>query len=475
MADQMRGPDPELPEGNVPAQGPSRWVPKGGLSDFLVTGTAWAFASRLLALVAGVASQAFLARLIPPESLGTYFLTQSFVIIAANVGEFGLNRPIARMVSADVGQGRSGPALRALWSAAEISAISGFVVLAFVAAGPGRWLASHVFDSQPMADAAALIGLWILGRVVLDIGASALQGLHRVGVSSFLSGTLVPTLIAVVCGVLLLTRAEIDFDDVVMVATGATIASGVICVLILARPFSGVRASGPSRRAELMASTLPIFAAGILQVSATQADIWIVGAQLDPEEVALYGAAKRLTTLVGFPVLVLTAVVPPLMSDLYARDERARLEGLLRAATAAVCVPMLAGLAIFLVFGSQILTLAYGEVYAEALPLLRILCLERFVFTFLGTGSLLLVMTGHEGAVLRITLVSSLFSFLALYLGGRLGGTVGVAIGFTISSSVMAIWYFLEAHRRTGIWVHANPMAMRQMMEVIRRMVRARS
>jgi len=164
-----------------------------------------------------------------------------------------------------------------------------------------------------------------------------------------------------------------------------------------------------------------------------------------------------------------------MMVGLYARDERKRLEGLLRAATAAVCVPMLAGLAILLSFGSQILTLAYGEVYAAAVPLLQILCLERFVFTFLGTGSLLLVMTGHEGAVLRITLVSSLFSFLALCLGERLGGTAGGAVGFTISSSAMAIWYFIEAHRRTGIWVHANPMAMGQMMEVIQRMARARS
>ena len=475
MTDRATPEGGELPDDETPAKGPSHWVPKEGLSGFLVTGTAWAFASRLIALVAGIASQAFLARLIPPESLGTYFLTQSFVIIASNVGELGLNRPVARMVSADVGQGRSGPALKVLWSAVEISAISAFVVLVFVVAGPGSWLASHVFESQAMADSVALIGLWVFGRIVLDIGASALQGLHRVGISSFLSGTLAPTLIAVVCGALLLTNADMDFDDVVVVAAFATIGSGLVCVLILARPFAGVRASGPSRRAELMASTLPIFAAGVLQVGAAQADIWIVAAQFNPEEVALYGAAQRLTTLVGFPVLVLTAVVPPMMADLYARDERKRLEGLLRAATAAVCVPMLAGLGIFLLFGSQILTLAYGELYAAAVPLLQILCLERFVFTFLGTGSLLLVMTGHEGAVLRITLVSSLFSFLALYLGGRLGGTVGVAVGVAISSSAMAIWYFIEAYRRTGIWVHANPMAMGPMMEVIRRMARARS
>jgi len=104
--------------------------------------------------------------------------------------------------------------------------------------------------------------------------------------------------LALVCGALLLTNAEIDF--VVVLAAAATIGSGLVCVLTLVRPFAGVRASGPSRRAELVASAVPIFAAGVLQVGAAQADIWIVGAQLDPEEVVLCGAEKRLTTLLGF-------------------------------------------------------------------------------------------------------------------------------------------------------------------------------
>jgi len=450
-------------------------VPKGSLSSFLVTGTAWAFGARLLALFAGIASQAILARLIPPESLGAYFLIQSFVIIAANVGEFGLNRPIARMISTDLGQERPGAALRALWSALEISAMSAFVVVVFITAGPGKWLSIHVFDSQTMADSVALIGLWIIGRIVLDIGSAALQGLHRVGISSFLSSALSPTLIAVAFGSLLLVNASVDFETAMRIAAGATISSALLCVLIVARPFSSVRASGPSRRRELFASTLPVFGAGILQVASAQADIWIVGAQLNPEEVAFYGAAKRLTTLVGFPVLVLAAVVPPMMADLYARDERSRLEGLLRMATTAVSIPMLCGLSIFLLFGSEILSLAYGDAYAPAAPLLHILCVERFVYTILGTGSLLLVMTGHERAVLRITLVSALLSFVALYVGGRVGGTVGVAVGFSVSSIGTTIWYFLEARRRTGIWVHVNPMATGQMVEFLKRMARVKS
>lgn len=112
--------------------------PKGALSHFLVRGTSRAFAAQLLAIVAGIASQVFLARLLPPDVLGIFFLTQSLVLVAANVGEFGLSRPITRMISADLGSGRAGSALRVLRSAVGISGVAGFVVIVLFIGGLGR-------------------------------------------------------------------------------------------------------------------------------------------------------------------------------------------------------------------------------------------------------------------------------------------------------------------------------------------------
>lgn len=470
-------PEPGFVEGDAGTArgGAARWVPKGSLANFLVQSSALAAGARLLALVAGIGSQAFLARLVPPDALGTYFLMQSVVLLAANMGEFGLNRPISRLVAADVGKGDSGAALRVLRSSIEIAAISAFVVVAFVLAGPGEWLALHVFDSRGMADGVAMLGLWILGRIVLDIGSAALQGLHRVGLAALLSGALAPTFIAVASGCLLLWSVSVDLAGVVIIATTATVLGALICVLLLGSSFRGVRSVGPSRRRELIVSTLPVFASGVLQVAAVQADIWVVGVQLDSEEVALYGAAKRLATLVGFPLLVLAAVVPPMMSDLFGKNERSRLESLLRAATMVASVPTCVGLIVFTFFGSEILELAYGEAYVVALPLLQILCVERFLYTLLGTGSLLLLMTGHEQTVLRITLISSVYSIAALYIGGRLGGSTGVALGFSLSSIATAVWYFLAGKRMTGIWTHANPLAIGQILEVLQRMAQPKS
>lgn len=453
-------------------EGPARWAPKGALSRFLVQGAAWVFVAQLLAIVAGISSQVFLARLLPPEALGIFFLTQSVVLMAANVGEFGLVRPITRMISADVGSGRAGAALRALQSAAGISGVVGFVVIVLFAGGLGRWLALYIFDSTLMANSVGLVSLWIAGRIALSIGSAVLQGLHRVGLSALLSGSIPGTVLAVVCGVLLWTGTHVEYGTIIAIATGATVASAVLGVAIVWPSFSGIRAEGPPRTRALLSSTFPIFAAGILQMAAIQGDLWIVGAQLDASDVALYGAAKRLTVLVGFPLMVLAIVVPPLISDLYARGERERLQRLVRAATTASSLPAVAAFALFMVFGSEILTLAYGGVYAEAVTILQVLCAERVVFLLLGPGSLILVMTGHERMVFRITMVSAPLSLLAIYLGGLLAGLVGVAMGFASVSIATGAWYLVEAHRQTGIWAHVNPLAVRPMVEVIQRMIR---
>lgn len=468
----MTDPQTEPTEG---PQGPAQWVPKGALSRFLVQGAAWAFAAQLLAIVAGIGSQVFLARLLTPEALGIFFLTQSVVLMASNVGEFGLSRPISRMVSADVGSGRVGSALRVLRSAVAISCISGFVVIVFFAGGFGRWLALSVFDSPLMASGVGLVSLWIAGRIVLSISSAVLQGLHRVGLSALLGGSLSGTVLAVICGVLLWTGTHVEYGTIIAIASVATVTSAVVGAVIVWAPFSGVRAAGAPRTRALLSSTFPIFAAGILQVAAIQADLWIVGAQLEASDVAFYGAAKRLTVLVGFPLTVLAFVVPPLISDLYARGERDRLQRLVRASTTVASLPAVAAFALFMLFGSEILSLAYGGVYAEASTILQVLCAERIVFILMGPGSLILVMTGHEGVVFRITMVSAAFSLLAIYLGGLLGGLLGVAVGYALASTATGAWYLFETHRQTGMWSHVNPLAVRPIIEVVQRMIRSNS
>ena len=450
---------------------PARWVPKGTLSGFLIQGAAWAFIAQILSIISGVASQIFLARLLSPDVLGVYFLTQSLVLVLANVGSFGLNRPIARYVSADVGSGRVGAARRTVLSAAGIASLSGFGVILVFLAGAGSWIAYSVFDTPLMAVGPYLVALWIATRIALTIGSAVLQGLHRVGLAALFNGALSGTLLAVSCGAMLAMGISVEYRGVIAISAGATLVSALFCIALVWIPFSKVRSTGPLRTRSLVSSALPIFGAGIVQIITLQADLWIVGVQLDASDVALYGAAKRLTVLVGFSLMVLAAVIPPLVSDLYSKGDRQRLQRLVRAATTVASIPAAAVFVLFMLSGSMILELAYGESYVGAATVLKILSAERVIYILMGSGPLILAMTGHEKMVFRITVVSAPISLLTIWVGSRIAGLLGVSLGFAISSVATGMWYWLGTHRRTGIWSHANPLAIRPIAEVCRRML----
>jgi O-antigen/teichoic acid export membrane protein len=449
-------------------------MPKGSLTRFLLKGSVAVFVARLLGILGGFGSQTALARLVTPETLGTFFLIQSIVLLGANMGEFGLNRPLSRMVAEDVGKGEAGAALEVLWSSLQISALSTFCALILVMSGPGEWIAIHVYYSRGMGDVLALLGLWIVAQIVVDISSSALQGIHRVGTAAFLNSAIAPIAVAIGCGFLLYRNIPADLQLVVIIATSACVLSALVCLALIFASFNGERRLGPSRRLALISASYPIFLSGLIEVAAGQADLWIVAAQLDPTQVALYGAAKRLGLLMGFPVLVLTSVLPPLITELYCKNQRSRLEILLRAATTAVSVPLSLVLLFSFLYGREILTVLFGEVYADASPLLLVFCVRGLLLSLLGMGSLLLIMIGEERTVFRISFLTSTFSLVAVYLGGVVGGSIGIAVSSSLSAVLSAAWFLLEARRKTKVWSHANPLAIVHILNALQSLIRSK-
>ena len=72
-----------------------------------------------------------------------------------------------------------------------------------------------------------------------------------------------------------------------------------------------------------------------------QADLWILGIYLPKDSVAIYGAASRLCVLVGMPMLIINAFVPPMIAELNARRQELEMESVLRFTATLASVPAL--------------------------------------------------------------------------------------------------------------------------------------
>jgi O-antigen/teichoic acid export membrane protein len=115
-----------------------------------------------------------------------------------------------------------------------------------------------------------------------------------------------------------------------------------------------------------------------------QTDFWIVGAFRPQEEVAIYGAAVKLVLMVALPLQIVSAVVPPLITELYVQGRRRELERALRATATLAGIPACLVLAVFMTLGGPILGTVYGGYYREGWLVLAVLSAGQLVNVGLG-------------------------------------------------------------------------------------------
>lgn len=442
------------------------------LTRFILRGGALVVVARLLVISAGLGIQVILARILPPEELGAYFLTQSVVSTIAVFGQAGLGRPLMRDLARFVGRNELSHARSLLLLGLRISLLPVAGLAAAYAVGAGSWLANTAFSSPTMAGASVAAAGWLAGTAFQGLGAAAIRGFHAVGTAAFLEGAISNVLVVGVLSWIIWTGSSAEFNEIVWIAALATWLNVGVCVLLLGGRVRGLASEASVTARDLLSTAIPLIGVQVAGIGFTEADLWMVGGLLSDDEVALYGAAKRMARLVGVPLVALTLVVPPIVADLHARGEHARLQRLLRGAATLAGIPAVLVAVPCLVLSDSILSVVFGPFFAEAGILLKILCFERLAAVCVGPCILVLTMTGHERDVLVVVVVSGLISLGAILVGGWLGGLLGIAGAFTAAGVIREglswwlVWY------RLGIRTDVDPMHMSAMRDAVVRAVR---
>jgi len=124
--------------------------------------------------------------------------------------------------------------------------------------------------------------------------------------------------------------------------------------------------------------------------------IWILAFYKPETEVALYGASLRLILLLALPLLIINAVIPSMVADMYSQKQYQRVQNLLQKTASIIIVPAIFAFIIIVVYGAEILGLVYGSSYAEAYMPFVILAFGQLINVLTGSPGILLTMSGHE-------------------------------------------------------------------------------
>ncbi len=432
--------------------------PASSLRLRLLSGGAWALGGKIITALTGLATFALLSRLLTPPEMGFYWLAYSIVLFGGTAGTMGLNNAVVRLIAERMGLNAPGKARRIVnlvfgLGLAGALGMGGAYLLA------GDVIATKILESPQHAAANALIAGWIIVAVLQQLVSETFRGFHEIRLATIFGGLASGLILLGSLGAIWLagkaTLATVLSVTVISVAASAAIGSCALFNKVSA--LSGIGNENDNDRiGEILRISWPLLIANLTHFAVTQADVWILGAFRAQEELAIYGAAARLMTIIVMPLMLLNAVVPPIVAELHVQGKKEAMETTLRSTAAIAGFPALLALLAFIFFGKPILTLIYGEFYARGAVVLAILSLGQLVNVWAGSCGITLMMTGNQTIRMGIAVISALLAIGGGIWAVQSHGMAGVAIASASTMICQNVAMVLFVKNKVGVWTHAS-------------------
>jgi O-antigen/teichoic acid export membrane protein len=428
------------------------------LAKQFVVGSAWAFFGKISSLGLGFATNIILARIMSPDELGAYFLIVSIATVAALVGQLGMNQAVVRFVAGNIACNQISVARANIVKVCAVVAVGSCLsgVLYVVLNG---LVAEKIFATPIVATATGLVFFWIIASALRGIAAECFRGLHDVKMASlFELFAYAFFFFVLIVTVWLWSDERVSLHSVVYLSTIAATISAAWALLVLGkknRPMSAVNATGAVGVRELFCTGWPLLISNLVVVVMTQAGLWIVGIVATSTDVALYGAAFRIVVLLQLPLLIVNAVIPQHIAEMYVKGKREELERLLRMAAAGVFIPTIVLYGIVIIWGKWVLML-FGAYYTDGYLVLVLLGSGVAVNAWAGFCGPALMMTGRQLSLMKISIMCGLITLSAAFWFGRIYGKEGVAVAMSFGLALQHIAIVLSVKAHLGIWSFAG-------------------
>ncbi len=452
-------------------------APRGSLKRRLVSGGAWTLGNRLVVLLTQLASLAIMARLLPPAEMGVFFIASNLAAVVTVVSQLGLTQSVVRLIAESLALNQPGRARQAIQKVLFMGGASALATGALMAAGLGSWLANTVFDSPAMAALSFWIALWIVFQTLQRFLDETFRGLHDLRLAAIFGGIVTGVLMVLFLGIVWLVRGHADLEVVLALQALAFGIGVLLAALVLAKKMRTLRGEGTVAYSEIHHLSWPLFMASLTNIILLRADLWILGMFVPDHDVAIYGGAARIINVVTIPLVMASAILAPMIAELNAQGQKERMERVLRAVATLGGLPAIAVILVFVAFGGPLLELLYGDpLYRAGWLVLVFLGIGQLVNVWSGVCVQVLMMTGHQKAVMNLTLVTSLLTILGAVVAVQEFGYLGVAAAFGLGIAIQNFAMVAYSGKALGVksYMLINPRVLRGYLAEFREAARTR-
>jgi len=418
------------------------------ISQRLISGSLFASAGKILLAVSALAINAFIARLLPPESVGIYYIIASITAIGAIAVQFGSHQAIVKLIA-------SNTAIRPSLKAVFLIVIIGVLLFCSVyLLGVGQFVNDSIFHIAgyntiyiPTALWVALLGLQILFSQIF-------RGFHKIGYAAIFEGVSTSVFMVVILSTIWILYGSATINTILWAMNASLFLSFILALGLFRKTYLSSPCEQGINIRGVTTIALPLFIASIAMPGFTESHVWILSAFSTEDDVAVYGAAFRMAKFVVVPLLVINSVIPPMIAKLVAEDKKEAVERVLRATATIAGIPSVLIVMLLFFIGSDVLSIVFGEFYEKGHNVLLILACAQAINALTGSPGVLLMMSGHQGIFMKLALFSGLFGVITSYLlvtsMSYTGVAIGVASGLIVNN--VAMWFYCR--QKVGVKTH---------------------
>jgi O-antigen/teichoic acid export membrane protein len=398
----------------------------------------------------GFLTQVVLARVLPADELGLFFLATSIAAVVGSAAALGYPNMVPLLFARY--QERSRPELVsafASYTRREAAYVSGLVtVLVIVAVVAFGWA-----TGAGLAIAAAAFA--IPATAVMRVNGALANAARRFALSFFPELFFRPLGFLVL--VLLMMAAGLPLSAVTLGLAVSAIAVGAAAAQAWGLRSHLPRKAPPQSPVRLIrhwrATARPLIIVGVFSTLFADLSLAVAGLFLGKSDLAPFGICIKLAFLVGFVVQLAHQIATPELAASHARRESAAPRILGHANLLAVVVT-LAAVVVCVAFGEHVLGL-FGPGYGDAKPVLILVVASQFVRACFGPNVQLLTLMRLQkpmAMVFALSVVMLVGANLLLVPGfGVVGAAAAVALTTVFWTAALAVVLHRGAGLRTDV------------------------
>ncbi len=399
------------------------------------------FAIRLISAAIVFGSQIILARWLGDFEFGIFVLVWTTAVIVGSLSNFGFSTTLVRYIPQYRGSG-SDDELRGIMLTGRLFALVAASLIAALGIGAVLFFSKSI-ESYYVAP--FILGALTLPMIALGDTLEGMARAHSWPIKA-LSPTYVirPTLILVFMLCAILMGFNHEAKTALIAAILATYLTTIVQFLSITNSVDRILPDGPMTKnyGEWATVSVPIFLVEGFLYLITNADVLLVGAYMEPDQVAVYYAAAKTLMLVHFVYFAVKAGVAQRYSQLIHFGEKSELEQFARSSARWTFWPSLVIGAVVLLLGKFLLSL-FGQSFTLGYPLLFILIIGVVLRASIGPAESLLNMSGNEricAAIFGSTLLISVATASVLIpVYGLYGAAIAVATAMTFETLALAV------------------------------------